>query len=176
MVIRGLAVRAFDLEGIVAKITPEHRGHAVFMCERKCLGDFDDLPGTGKPLPDRGELYDDEWWLKDWIRRENLTGLAPESLKIRKEAQDLLERLGYETQESAVRRAVDKLNETAYFTLLNVMKTDSHLAPQALTALMISRALERVADHATNIAEDVIFWVRGADVRHHMHVDETKPA
>jgi phosphate transport system protein len=72
--------------------------------------------------------------------------------------------------------AVDKLNETAYFTLLNVMKTESHLAPQALAALMISRSLERVADHATNIAEDVIFWVRGADVRHHMHVHESKPA
>jgi hypothetical protein len=74
-------------------------------------GDFDDLPGTGKPLPDRGELYDDEWWLKDWIRRENLTGLAPESLKIRKEAEDLMDRLAFETQESAVRRAVGKLNE-----------------------------------------------------------------
>jgi hypothetical protein len=74
-------------------------------------GDFDDLPGTGKPLPDRGELYDEQWWLKDWIRRENLTGLAPESLKIRKEAQDLMERLDHETQESAVRRAVVKLNE-----------------------------------------------------------------
>jgi len=71
---------------------------------------------------------------------------------------------------------VDKLNETAYFTLLNVMKTEPHLAPQALAALMISRSLERVADHATNIAEDVIFWVRGADVRHHMHESESKPA
>jgi phosphate transport system protein len=72
--------------------------------------------------------------------------------------------------------SVDKLNETAYFTLLNVMKSEPQLAPQALTALMISRNLERVADHATNIAEDVIFWVRGADVRHHMHVNKTKPA
>jgi phosphate transport system protein len=45
------------------------------------------------------------------------------------------------------------------------------VAPQALNALMISRALERVADHATNIAEDVIFWVKGADVRHHAEQD-----
>jgi phosphate transport system protein len=48
------------------------------------------------------------------------------------------------------------------------MKTQPELTPQALNALMISRSLERVADHATNIAEDVIFWVRGADVRHHV--------
>src|ERR1700758_3753452 len=70
---------------------------------------------------------------------------------------------------------VDRLNESAYFSLLNVMKTEPHLAPQALNALMISRTLERVADHATNIAEDVIFWVRGADVRHHMLENEHKP-
>jgi phosphate transport system protein len=50
------------------------------------------------------------------------------------------------------------------------MEEQSHLAPQALNALMISRSLERVADHATNIAEDVIFWVQGADVRHHKSV------
>lgn len=36
-----------------------------------------------------------------------------------------------------------------------------------LDILITARNLERVADHATNIAEDVIFWVRGADVRHH---------
>jgi phosphate transport system protein len=63
--------------------------------------------------------------------------------------------------------AVDAMNRVAYKALTKVMEEQSHLAPQALNALMISRALERVADHATNIAEDVIFWVQGADVRHH---------
>jgi phosphate transport system protein len=72
--------------------------------------------------------------------------------------------------------SVDNLNESAYFTLLNLMKNEPLLAPQALAAVMISRSLERVADHATNIAEDVIFWLRGADVRHHMNVSETRTA
>ena len=63
--------------------------------------------------------------------------------------------------------AVDAMNKAAFKSLIKVMEEQSHLAPQALNALMISRSLERVADHATNIAEDVIFWVEGADVRHH---------
>jgi phosphate transport system protein len=63
--------------------------------------------------------------------------------------------------------AVDAMNRAAYKALIKVMEEESHLAPQALNALMISRSLERVADHATNIAEDVVFWVQGADVRHH---------
>jgi phosphate transport system protein len=62
--------------------------------------------------------------------------------------------------------AVDTMNRAAYKALTKVMEEQSHLAPQALNALMITRALERVADHATNIAEDVIFWVQGDDVRH----------
>jgi phosphate transport system protein len=66
--------------------------------------------------------------------------------------------------------AVDAMNNAAYKALTKVMEEESYLAPQALNALMISRALERVADHATNIAEDVIFWVEGDDVRHHKSV------
>jgi phosphate transport system protein len=63
--------------------------------------------------------------------------------------------------------AVDAMNRAAYKALTQVMAEQSHIAPQALNALMICRNLERVADHATNISEDVIFWVQGADVRHH---------
>ena len=72
--------------------------------------------------------------------------------------------------------AVDGMNRAAHITLTHVMGTESHLAPQALNALMVCRSLERVADHATNIAEDVIFWVQGADVRHKGSVDAAAAA
>jgi len=72
--------------------------------------------------------------------------------------------------------AVDAMNRAAHVTLTQVMATESHLAPQALNALMVCRSLERVADHATNIAEDVIFWVKGADVRHKSSVEAAKAA
>ncbi len=72
--------------------------------------------------------------------------------------------------------AVDTMNRAAYKSLTKVMEEQSHVAPQALNALMICRALERVADHATNIAEDVIFWIEGSDVRHHKSMLAQKKA
>ena len=61
---------------------------------------------------------------------------------------------------------VDEMNDSAFYSLSTLIKEQPELTPQALNALIIARNLERVGDHATNVAEDVIFWVRGADVRH----------
>ena len=61
---------------------------------------------------------------------------------------------------------VDRMKDEAFITLVKAMNEQPNITRQALDALLIARNLERVADHATNIAEDVIFWVRGADVRH----------
>ena len=61
---------------------------------------------------------------------------------------------------------IDEMNRKAHGALMKVMEAGSPAAMQALNALIIARNLERISDHATNIAEDVIFWVRGADVRH----------
>ena len=59
-----------------------------------------------------------------------------------------------------------RLNRLIQKELVEVMMQHPEVAEQSLNAIIISRNLERAADHATNIAEDVIFWVRGNDVRH----------
>jgi len=66
---------------------------------------------------------------------------------------------------------VDEMNDAAFYSLSNLIKENPALTPQSLNALIIARNLERVGDHATNIAEDVIFWVRGFDVRHNSITD-----
>jgi phosphate transport system protein len=61
---------------------------------------------------------------------------------------------------------VDRMKDESFVVLVQKMHEDPGSVRQALDVLLIARNLERIADHATNIAEDVIFWVRGADVRH----------
>ena len=61
---------------------------------------------------------------------------------------------------------IDDMNRTVQTELVDLMQRQPEVSSQALNAIIVSRNLERSADHATNIAEDVIFWVRGSDVRH----------
>jgi phosphate transport system protein len=68
---------------------------------------------------------------------------------------------------------VDRMKDEAFITLVKTMNERPEVTRQALDALLVARNLERVADHATNIAEDVIFWVRGADVRHNVTPEPT---
>src|ERR1700690_2623761 len=68
---------------------------------------------------------------------------------------------------------VDRMKDDAFITLVKSMNEHPDKTRQSLDALLIARNLERVADHATNIAEDVIFWVRGADVRHNAPPEES---
>jgi phosphate transport system protein len=63
--------------------------------------------------------------------------------------------------------AVDSLRTASYHELVSFMEKDPQNIPQALDLIGITRSLERIADHSTNIAEDVLFLVKGVDVRHH---------
>jgi phosphate transport system protein len=63
---------------------------------------------------------------------------------------------------------IDRMNRRANADLLKLIQDQPQHTQQAMNGLMVSRNLERIADHASNIATDVIFWVRGADVRHQL--------
>jgi phosphate transport system protein len=62
---------------------------------------------------------------------------------------------------------VDALRDAVYTELVALMQREPMVVPGAVDLMFVARNLERIADHATNIAEDVIFLVKGEDVRHH---------
>jgi phosphate transport system protein len=61
---------------------------------------------------------------------------------------------------------IDRMNRETHERLLARIASDAQVAEQSLQGIIISRNLERIADHAANIASDVIFWIEGADIRH----------
>jgi Domain of unknown function (DUF1992) len=73
-------------------------------------GEFDDLPGAGRPIPGLGGTHDPDWWTKRLIEREELTGLLPPALALRKEDAVLEARLDRETTEAGVRRILEDFN------------------------------------------------------------------
>ncbi|MBC2642792.1 MULTISPECIES: DUF1992 domain-containing protein [unclassified Rhodococcus (in: high G+C Gram-positive bacteria)] len=74
-------------------------------------GDFDDLPGAGKPIP-AGDVDDELWWVKNYLRRENLPtdALLPTPLQLRKEIERLPETIRGLPSEQSVRDVVAQLN------------------------------------------------------------------
>jgi hypothetical protein len=73
-------------------------------------GDFDDLPGLGKPIEGLGTEHDPDWWLKKLIEREQVTGVLPPALQLRKEDAELDARLDGLHREDDVRRVLEDFN------------------------------------------------------------------
>ena len=78
-------------------------------------GDFENLPGTGRPLegitPDGAEIHHDEdWWLKAKLRRERLSYLPP-TLAVRKELEEALAAIAGASREDVVRRIIGEINQ-----------------------------------------------------------------
>lgn len=74
-------------------------------------GDFDDLPGAGKPLPGLGGTYDPDWWIKHKIETEHLHGLGPPAIMLRVENAELESRLDGVPREAEVREALEDFNK-----------------------------------------------------------------
>ena len=67
---------------------------------------------------------------------------------------------------------VDRLNDQIFRELLTYMMENNKSITRAVDLILVSRNIERVADHATNIAEDVIFIVEGKNIKHHIQEEQ----
>lgn len=74
-------------------------------------GDFDDLPGAGKPIPDLDAEHDPDWWLKKLIEREQVTGVLPASVQLRKDDAELDALLDATPSEKVAREIVEEFNK-----------------------------------------------------------------
>ena len=73
-------------------------------------GEFDNLPGAGQPIPGLDGRDDEDWWLKAFLEREQVSPPLPTSLALRKEIAQLQETLADVPDEQSVREIVDDLN------------------------------------------------------------------
>jgi phosphate transport system protein len=103
--------------------------------------------------------------------------MAEVAEKMIRDALDAFVRRDAELARDVLRRddEVDELKDQVFRELLTYMMADPGTIQRALSLILISRNLERIADHATNIAEDVIFIAEAKDVRHHAENGAQKP-
>ena len=93
--------------------TMEQRGWIAETAIQQAMrrGDFDDLPGAGKPLAGLTDRHDPDWWIRQKIQREQLTGLGPPALTLRTENQQLEARLDGLFREDEVRAVLEDFNK-----------------------------------------------------------------
>ena len=107
----------------------------------------------------------------------DLPRMAEIAEKMVRDALDAFVKRDAELARDVLRRddEVDGLKDQLFRELLTYMMADPGTIQRALALILISRNLERIADHATNIAEDVIFIAEAKDVRHHAEQEAEKP-
>lgn len=108
----GLDTETTDSSGPARGSTAAERAAFVETSIQQAIrrGEFDNLPGAGKPLPDLGTSHDPDWWIRRKIETEQLTGLGPPALTLRVEHTEMAARLDALAHESEVREAVIDFN------------------------------------------------------------------
>ena len=77
--------------------------------EAEKQGEFEDLPGAGQPLPDLDKPHDELWWVRDKLRREDLSYMSP-SVALRKQARDALAAAFDAPTEAEARKIIADIN------------------------------------------------------------------
>jgi hypothetical protein len=111
-------------------------------------GEFDNLPGAGKPIPDIDEPYDPMWWIKKKVREEGVN-VAPPGVQLQQEVEDALAGLGSLSTEKQVRELIGSLNKR--IRRANAMTIQGPMT--TLTVIDEERAVQRWRQ-ARGIAEE----------------------
>ena len=95
-----------------ARTRIEHQASWVDQQVRVAMakGEFDNLPGAGKPIRDLGGEHDPDWWVRKLVEREQITGVLPPALALRKEDAELDHVLDKESAEKVVRDLLEDFN------------------------------------------------------------------
>jgi hypothetical protein len=104
-------------------------------------GEFDNLPGSGEPIPDLACPYDELWWLRKKLREEQLS-IDPPTLVLRREYHDTLAKIADARSEGDVRRLVAAINE-------RIVYVNSHTTfgpPSDLVPLNVERVVAEWRD------------------------------
>jgi Domain of unknown function (DUF1992) len=101
-----------DASSEAGRLTPDQRAGMVEIAIQQAMrrGEFDDLPGAGRPLPGLDRVHDPDWWIRRKIEREGLTGLGPPALTLRTEDAELQARMDSLMSEAAVRELLQDFN------------------------------------------------------------------
>ncbi|MBO0983186.1 DUF1992 domain-containing protein [Rathayibacter sp. SD072] len=116
-------------------------------------GDFDDLPGAGKPLEGLNGGHDPDWWIRRKIERENLTGIGPAAFLLRAEDRQLDERLDRLHRESEVRAHLEEFNTRVVEARRQLLGGPPVVTPLRDIDVEIARWAERRTARATPAPE-----------------------
>ncbi|HWU23851.1 MAG TPA: DUF1992 domain-containing protein [Nocardioides sp.] len=105
----GEAEREAERKAARARIDQQHTWVELQIRQAIDRGEFDDLPGAGKPIEGLGAEHDPDWWVKRLIEREKVVVLPP-AVQLRKDDAALDERLDRLWSEAEVRREVESFN------------------------------------------------------------------
>jgi hypothetical protein len=101
-------------------------------------GEFDDLPGHGRPLPDIDRPRDELWWVRAKLRRENVS-VSPPAIALRREVDEALERIAAAATEADVRALVSAINDRIRYVNAHTISGP----PTSTAVLDVDRILQK---------------------------------
>lgn len=150
---------------ILALHAPAARDLRLILTSNRISNDLERIGDLATSIAERALELNREPQLKPFI---DLPRMAEMSQQMVREALDAFVREDVELAVKVLHSddPIDQLNDQIFRELLTFMMEDPTTIPRALRIIFVSKSLERIADHATNIAEMVIFMTKGKVVKH----------